>query len=75
MKTELKHFKQCNYFRSLKGNLLVVSTGRVKGERFEGIILNADESKTNKAPYHSNEFLMSVFEFVDKSNVKVIFND
>lgn len=41
MKADLKHFKGCNYFRSLKGNLLFVSTGRVKESegRFEGLIL------------------------------------
>ena len=74
MKTEAKHFKQCNYFRSLKGNLIVVSTGRVKGDRFEGIILNADESMTNSAPFHSNDFMMNKFEVLKKDEVKLVFN-
>ena len=77
MKTELKHFKGCNYFRSLKGNLLVVSTGRVKESegRFEGVILNADESEHNTAPYHSNDFRMDKFEIVDKNEVKVHYHE
>ena len=75
MKTEVKHFKQCNYFNSLKGNLIVVSTGRVKGERFEGVIIYDNDSETNVAPYHSNEFMMNKFELVDKENIKVSFND
>jgi len=73
MKTEKKHFKQVNFFRSLRGNLIVVSNGRVKGEEFEGIILYADESETNSELHFSPHFKMEKFELLKKSDVRVSF--
>jgi hypothetical protein len=68
---EEKHFKKPNFFKSKVRDLVVVSTGREKGEYFEGIILNADKSETNGKLDRSNNYRKTSFDLLDIDDVVV----
>ena len=56
-------------------SLIVVSDPQdkkdVDSEFFSGIIVNADDSKTNSVLYRSNQFRKNMFLPLDKNKVKV----
>lgn len=56
-------------------SLIVVSDPQNKkdadSEFFSGVIVNADDSKTNSVLYRSNQFRKNMFLPLDKNKVKV----
>lgn len=64
------------FLKSKVGNLIVVKIpewGR-KGRKpnyFSGVIIYADESKTNTAPYASTDFREDAFEEISKEQIQI----
>lgn len=60
-------------------SLIVVNDPQKKedidSEFFSGVVVNADESKTNSVLYRSNQFRKSYFEHLDRDKVKVTWGE
>lgn len=74
MEKEIK-WGNSNFLRSIKGNLIVVSTpsSNKDSEFFEGVVINADESEHNTILTHSNTFRKNKFELLTVDEIKVNF--
>lgn len=59
-----------NFLKSKKGNLIVVNCPTKSEDNFfEGVIINADESETNKVLTHSKTFNKNKFNLIDYQNI------
>lgn len=66
-------FTKSNFLKSKTGNLIVVNCpSRKDSEYFEGIIVNAEDSKTNTLLHHSKEFRKDKFDLIEPTEVRLI---